>query len=147
MKWGKKKVTGHLTSVSTVWVGRTARAMERNKHLCHHYIQEAVICALNTLPPTVFIRNLQLGAQLKLKYPNGKTLWANVFWKDNIPVTAETLPSVNFQSHSSTEDSEHFLMPLHRGTVQFPSWILHPHLLLLPQKPQMHLNVLNINLF
>ena len=61
------------------------------------------------------------------------------------PATAETLQILSFQSHSGTADSEHFPMPLHRGTVQFPSQTLHPPLLLFPQKPQMHLNVLNIN--
>lgn len=72
-------------------------------------------------------------------------VYTKVFQK-NIPVTAETPLSVSFQTHSGTPDSKYFLVPLHRGTVQFPNQTLHRHLLLLPQKPQKHLNVRNTNL-
>lgn len=69
-----KKSKGRLTPAGATRMGRTAEAMGGSKYLC-----KELHCARWRAHLLCLHKNAQVWAQEKLNYPNGETLYAEVF--------------------------------------------------------------------
>lgn len=93
-----------------------ADSLQRGMNLGGSHEQEAVPGA----PHTILIQTAQ-HSRTEIRMPMEKTLRPKLLRKGHAPVTAEPRLPVSSQTRSSTADSRRLLVPLHRGSVQFPN--------------------------